>query len=162
MKKISIFMLVLCCFSILAACSTDPVKKDLITYVNDGMLPLTQDEKAVTEKYESVTGDNFTDDETLYNTLRDDIIPEYTKYLDKVEAVKTETPEVRAVHETYIKAVSTQKEALITMIDALEKGDLNLINESNTKLSEGKKLFRDFGEQVNTLAKEHDVKINKK
>ncbi|WP_231887406.1 hypothetical protein [Paenibacillus jamilae] len=61
-----------------------------------------------------------------------------------------------------IKAVSTQKEALITMVDALEKGDLNLINEGNTKLSEGKKLFRDFGEQVNTLAKEHDVKINKK
>ncbi|MGZ0042270.1 hypothetical protein [Paenibacillus polymyxa] len=48
------------------------------------------------------------------------------------------------------------------MVDALEKGDLNLINEGNTKLSEGKKLFRDFGEQVNTLAKEHDVKINKK
>ncbi|AUO07935.1 hypothetical protein NS115_22640 [Paenibacillus jamilae] len=162
MKKLTVFMLVLCCFSILSACSTDPVKKDLITYVNDGMLPLAQDEKAVTEKYESVTGDNFTDDEILYNTLRDDIIPEYTKYLDKVEAVKTETPEVRAVHETYIKAVSTQKEALITMVDALEKGDLNLINEGNTKLSEGKKLFRDFGEQVNTLAKEHDVKINKK
>lgn len=162
MKKLSVFMLVLCCFSILAACSTDPIKKDLITYVNDGVLPLAQDEKAITEKYESVTGDKYTDDVTLYNTLRDDIIPEYTKYLDKVEAVKTETPEVRAVHETYIKAVSTQKEAFITMVDALEKQDLNLINESNTKLSEGKKLFRDFGEQLNTLAKEHDVTMNKK
>jgi hypothetical protein len=43
-----------------------------------------------------------------------------------------------------------------------KKGDLNLINESNTKLSEGRKLFRDFGEQVNTLAKEHDVTLNKK
>ncbi|MGW8442674.1 hypothetical protein ACWGXJ_17105 [Paenibacillus sp. S33] len=162
MKKLSVFMLVFCCFSILAACSTDPVKKDLITYVNDGMLPLAQDEKAVTEKYEAVTGDNFTDDVTLYNALKDDIIPGYTKFVDKLEAVKTETPEVRAVHETYIKAASTQKEAFIKMLDALDKQDLNLINESNTKLSEGRKLFRDFGEQVNTLAKEHDVEMNKK
>ncbi len=162
MKKLSVFMLVLCCFSILAACSTDPVKKDLITYVNDGMLPLAQDEKAVTDKYESVTGDKYTDDLTLYNTLKDNIIPEYTKFVDKLEAVKTETPEVRALHETYIKAASTQKEAFITMVDALDKQDLNLVNESNAKLSEGRKLFRDFQEQLNTLAKKHDVEMNKK
>ncbi|MGQ3480618.1 hypothetical protein [Paenibacillus sp. TY11] len=162
MKKLSVFMLVLCCFSILAACSTDPVKKDLITYVNEGMLPLGQDEKAVTEKYEAATGDNYTDDLTLYNTLNDEIIPEYTKFVDKVEAVKTETPEVRAVHEIYIKAVNTQNEAFIKLVDALDKQDLNLVNESNAKLSEGRKLFRDFEEQVKTLAKEHDVEMNKK
>ncbi|MFK4436445.1 hypothetical protein [Paenibacillus sp. RC21] len=161
MKKLSVFMLVLCCFSILAACSTDPIKKDLITYVNDGILPLAQDEKTVTAKYESVTGDKYTDDETLYNTLRNDIIPGYTKYLDKAEAIKTETPEVRAVHEIYIKAISTQKEALISMVDAFEKQDMALINDSNTKLSEGNNLSRDFAEKLNALAKEHDVTINK-
>ncbi|WP_226002755.1 hypothetical protein [Paenibacillus sp. BJ-4] len=162
MKKFSVLMLVLFCFSILAACSTDPVKKDLITYVNDGMLPLAQEEKTVTDKYTAATGNNYTDDVTLYNTLKDDIIPEYTKYVDKVEAVKTETPEVRAVHETYIKAVNTQKDALIMMLDALEKQDMGLVSEGNTKLTEGRKLLRDFNEQVNTLAKEHDVTLNKK
>lgn len=161
MKKLSVFMLVLCCFSILAACSTDPVKKDLITYINDGMLPLAKDETAVTDKYEAMTKDDNADDLTLYNTLNDEIIPEYSKFVEKVEAVKTETPEVRALHEIYIKAVNIQNEAMITMVDALDKQDLNLVNESNAKLSESRKLSRDFQEQLNTLAKKHDVEMKK-
>jgi hypothetical protein len=62
----------------------------------------------------------------------------------------------------WITAVLLAYKHIQSSIDIHKKGDLNLINESNTKLSEGRKLFRDFGEQVNTLAKEHDVEMNKK
>ncbi len=62
-------------------------------------------------KYEDVTGPNYTDDQTLYDALKVEIIPAYNQYIEDLESVKVETDELRKIHEDYIEAANIQESA---------------------------------------------------
>jgi polyhydroxyalkanoate synthesis regulator protein len=59
----------------------DPVQGDLLDYVNEKMPSLGKEKIMIVEKYEDVTGPNYTDDQTLYDVLRSEFIPEYNKFI---------------------------------------------------------------------------------
>jgi hypothetical protein len=145
---------------ILSGCG-DPVHDDLLDYVNEKMPSLGKEEMKIVGKYEDVTGPNYTDDQTLYDALKVEIIPAYNQYIEDLESVKIETDELRKIHEDYIKAANIQASAFLTIITALENQDSGLINEANEKLNTARKMMRDYQNAVEKLAKEHDVKLEK-
>ncbi|MFB5676387.1 hypothetical protein ACE3NQ_08295 [Paenibacillus terreus] len=157
MKKIALFFLGIASLFAVTACGSDPVQDELVTYLNEGIQPLVEQESKITALYESVTGNNYKDDATLYYTLKDEIIPQYSDYISKIESIQTTTPEVREVHETLIKAANTQNSAFMTTLTALEAQDYAKAEEANAKLAEGRKLFRDYQSNLSSLASEHDV-----
>jgi hypothetical protein len=145
---------------LLSGCG-DPVQDDLLDYVNEKMPALGKEETKILGKYEDVTGSNYTDDQTLYDALKVEIIPAYNQYIEDLESVKIETEELRKIHEDYIEAANIQASAFLTVITALENQDSGLINEANQKLNTARKMMRDYQNAVKKLAKEHDVKLEK-
>jgi hypothetical protein len=143
---------------ILSGCG-DPVQDDLLDYVNETMPSLGKEEMKIVGKYEDVTGPNYTDDQTLYDALKVEIIPAYNQYIEDLESVKVEKDELRKIHEDYIEAANIQASAFLTIITALENQDSGLINEANEKLNTPRKMMRDYQNAVEKLAKEHDVKL---
>ncbi|WP_137790909.1 hypothetical protein [Bacillus sp. E(2018)] len=147
---------------ILSGCSDDPVQEDLLHYVNEEMPDLADEETKVVGKYEAVTGVNYTDDYTLYDALKLEIIPEYNAFIQKLEAVETKTDELRKLHEDFIEATNLQASAFLLIVTAIENQDSSTINEANEKLNTARKMMRDYQNDVEKLAKKHDVKLEKK
>jgi hypothetical protein len=141
----------------LVACSSK-VSKELITYINDDMQPLAEQEEELMELYNGVTGDNYTDDIELYDVL-EELVPMYNDFIEDVEAVDISSKEIRDVHELYIEAINLQSEAFIGIQDAIEYQDRLGIQDANSRLSKARKLFRQYEEKMQELMKEHNVKI---
>jgi DNA repair ATPase RecN len=159
MKKYVLVSFLLLLF-LLSGCG-DPVQDDLLDYVNEKMPSLGKEEVMIIGKYEKVTGANYTDDQTLYDALKVEIIPAYNEYIEDLESVKIETDELRKIHEDYIEAANIQASAFLTIVTALENQDSGLINDANQKLNTARKMMRDYKNDVEKLAKEHDVKLEK-
>jgi hypothetical protein len=145
---------------ILSGCG-DPVQDDLLNYVNEQMPALGDEETKIVGKYAAVTGLNYTDDYTLYDALKLEIIPEYNEFIKDLEAVEIKTDELRKIHEDYIEATNIQASAFLLTVTAIENQDSAMINEANEKLNTARKMMRDYKNEVEKLAKEHGVKLEK-
>ncbi|MDT2047109.1 hypothetical protein CHN50_01640 [Priestia aryabhattai] len=146
---------------LLSACLNDPVQDDLLNYSNNEIPKVSEIEIQAVEAYDSVSGANYTDDFTMYNTLVDDVIPQYREFIEELEKIEVETDELRALHEDYIKAANTQYNAFAKIVSALEKQDPELIVEANVMLDEARKGMRQYASDIKKLAKEHKVTFEK-
>jgi hypothetical protein len=144
---------------LLAGCFSNPVQDDLLVYVNEDLVKVTELEEHAVSSYESVTGVNYTDDFTLYDALINEVIPTYQEFTKELEAIEVETDEVREIHEDYIEAANLQYNAFVKILTALENQDRQLIEEANGMLDEARKMFRDFQYDAKKLAEEHNVEL---
>jgi len=144
---------------LLAGCGKDPVQEDLLNYVNEDLPAVAELETDAMNAYDSVTGSNYTDDLTTYNTIVEEVIPTYNEFIKELEAISVETDEVSKVHEQYIDVANLQSSAFVNITDALKKGDMGLIADANDQLTEARKGMREYKSDLKKLAKEHDVTL---
>lgn len=155
MKKFALSVLLV--ILMLAGCnSADPVQEDLLNYWNNEIVPLDAEEKKILDAYDSVTGDNYTNDEDLMNVL-EDITLEYKTLTEKIENIQAKTSEVKSLHELYIAASNNQYNAFLQIAAAIEQQDANLVTEANEKLDAARKSMRDFENKLAELQEKHDV-----
>ena len=143
-----------------SSCSNQ-VSDDLLNYVNKQLPKVADNESKAVESYESVSGDNFTDDETMYYTIQNDVIPVYRKFIDQLESIseELETEEVQKVHEKYIEAANVQNAAFMLILSGLENQDYNEMAEANEKLDKGRKLLREYKSDLKKICKENNVDL---
>ncbi|MFP5107068.1 hypothetical protein ACSU6B_09885 [Neobacillus sp. C211] len=160
MKKwiLAIFLPILI---LLSGCSNDPVQDDLLNYVNKEMKEAGKLERAAVSAYEGVSGTNYQDDQTMYDVLNNDVIPNYNEFIKALDSVKIKTDEVREIHEIYIEGADIQFKAFAIIKQALEEQDANLIQKANDMLADARKHIRNYQTKLDKLAKEHDVNIEK-
>jgi len=145
---------------LLSGCFSDPVQDDLLNYVNKEIKPAGKLEAAAVSAYEGVSGANYTDDQTMYDALTKEVIPNYNEFIQELDSVKIETDELRKIHEIYIEGADIQYKAFVTIKQALEEQDPALIQKANDMLADARAHIRDYKSKLNKLAKEHNVKIN--
>ena len=144
---------------LLSGCSSDPVQDDLLNYVNKEMKEAAKLESTAVSAYERVSGTNYQDDQTMYDVLNRDVIPNYNEFIKELDSVKIETDEVREIHEIYIEGADKQFKAFAIIKQALEEQDADLIQKANDMLADARKHLREYQTKLNKLAKEHDVEI---
>ena len=158
MKKLGFFVVFLSLFMLLSACS-NPVQDEILSYVNDELPAIAKAEEDIIAKYSNVTGANYTDDATLYDALTNEIIPLYSDFIDKLEAIRISDKELQSIHESYIEAAKQQHKALKIMVTALENQDLTLIEEANGLLEKSQKEINVFEVNLQKYAEENNVEI---
>lgn len=161
MRK-SLVILFLFTLVILSGCFNDPIQDDLLNYVNSDMKTAYELEKKAVSAYESVTGTNFSNDQVLYDTLQNEVIPTYEQFIKELKAIKVETDELKKIHAIYIKGAETQYRAFKVIIEALENQDPALIEEANAILEQGRNQISDYQNKLDQLAEEHNVNLKKK
>ncbi|MEI4769067.1 hypothetical protein WAX74_05255 [Psychrobacillus sp. FJAT-51614] len=158
MIKRLIFILGFSLVFALSACG-DPVQDDLLNYINNEVKALEELENEAVTEYDSVIGENYVDDETTYIHIQDVVIPKYRKLIEKLEEIRPETKEVREIHELYIEASNMQFNGIVTVLAAIDAQDYDKINEANQILNEGRELMRQTLNEIEDLAKEHNVTL---
>jgi hypothetical protein len=118
--------------------SSNSVQKELSQYYNKEIPKISPLEKAAISAFESVSGENYKDDELMQEFLIGEIIPKYSEFVAKLENISLKTEEVRSIHKDYVEGARLQLDAFKTLSLAIEKGDRSLAREANRKLMRGK------------------------
>lgn len=158
MKKI-LFAIFLPLVLLLSGCFGDPIQDDLLNYSNEEMKTAIELENAALSAYDSVTGTNYSDDQTMYVAMVDEVVPNYNEFIKEIDAIKVETDELKEIHELLIKGADIQYNAFVKIIKALETQDASLIEEANGMLEDARKNMRDYRNELDKLAKEHNVEF---
>ena len=150
-----------CLVFVLTGCS-NPVKEDLLNYINKELPKVADTENNVIAAWESVSGANYTDDYTLYDTLTETIIPTYREFLSGIESItlRLQTKEVRALNEKYIEAASTQNNAFILLQNIIETQDGSRIPDFTERLDRGRRLIREWQVEIQDLCKKNGIQFN--
>ncbi len=160
MKKILIACLIMSLFIIsLSACTNDPIRNDLLNYLNVEVEPLIVLQDEALDTWSANTGDNYKDDATLYNALNETIIPKYDEFTTKLEAIKPETPEVQKIQNILLEATKLRNEAFKICKEAIDRQDPDLINTSNEKLASSETKIQEYWAALKELGEKHNVNV---
>lgn len=132
--------------------------EDFKNYI-DVIVLLAPEEDRIIGLYESVTGVNYTNDEVLYYTLFDDVIPSYGQFIVELESIMPKNPRIRDLHELYIEAANIQYNSFTLMISAIEKQDMDTMTQANQGLDQARALLRDWLYEVEAISVETGVNI---
>jgi DNA repair ATPase RecN len=152
-------LLTACIFSVLlTGCKKDPVSDDLVNYINNDLAGISSIEQKALTEFRNLTQSSGTDSNVIYDTLKQSIIPTYSDFKTKLEAIKPKTEEVTELHNLYVSAAAKYYDAFTQYLSALEN-DPGLINQVNTKITEAGKDIADFQTKLKELADQHNVKF---
>jgi hypothetical protein len=149
------------CFLLLAGCG-GPIQSDILNYVNEELKTAHDLEEKAVSAYKSVAGANYTDDQTMHDALVNEVIPNYTEFINELENVTIETDELKEIHEIYLKGANLQFNGFEKIVEAIEKQDSGLIEEANQLLEEGRLQIEDYNTKLDELAEENNVEVEKK
>lgn len=158
LKKIMAGILTLImALSMLTGCVSDPVADELEKYLNTDMVDVNANYEKI--KTESGKWENLETDEAIVESINKEIIPTIDDSLDKLSKIELQTEEVKEVKSKYEKAMTTYKEGYNKILESLDSGDENTINDATAKIEEAIELIDEYNKALESLASEKGMKI---
>jgi len=143
---------------------SDPekTKAAIEKYLNEDLLPLAPLEKEMLESYTSVVGTNYTDDKTLHTELTTKTLPTAKQLNEGAVALADEItdPELSEVHKLYLEYVGNLVSGFEIMIEALEKQNIVMITEANTKINDANTVVAEYKDEMGVLIEKYNVSVN--
>jgi len=135
-KKVSILGIFLAVFFLFVGCAsnkglTSKTTVNLVNYVNQGVLMIAELEQKSLERYASVTGENYTTEQRVYDELSTFVIPNYKRFVDGLKAITIEDKEIRELHAIYVNAAELMYSGFNTKMIGIEKNNEELVTEGN-------------------------------
>ena len=142
--------------------SSDTAQDELIDYINNQFPKFEKLESEVVDTYDSVTGDNYTNDIVLYRALSETIIPKSRKLVDILQNVSTafNNPEIIELHSIVIDAYDTLFNGFVLSQIAIEKKDSEIAPKANGKFNLARQLQQKWLVRLNELKKKYNVVTN--
>ncbi|WP_406685998.1 hypothetical protein [Rossellomorea vietnamensis] len=132
-------------------------QKAILQFINEDIYKVAEYEVVAFQSLASVSGVNYTDDQTVYRELTTITIPAYEKALNEAQGIEAGIPELEEMADRVVTATQTFYDALILEKKAIEDQDEGLINESNAKMEEYYKLVDAYHSDMELLAEEYNV-----
>ncbi len=147
-------------FAMLTACGANPVQQDLVNYINVEMEKVRDLESAAVQAYASVSGENYENDSIMYAVISQTVVPNYQEFYNTLSSIKPATDEVASLHREYVRAASDQLEAFNLILEAIEKQDVQIIDQANEDLSQARALLTLWREDLDSACVKHNVVID--
>ena len=158
MKKIfALLLMVIMSVTLLAGCGTDPVYEDLSNFLNVEMVEVNAEYEKLTA--EVGTWETLEDDIAIKKSIDDTLLPLVNGSLEKLKDINSETEEVKAIKDKYVKVMETYKTGFETLSEGCETQDEATINAGSQKLEEAVELLDEYNKALEELAKEHGSEV---
>jgi len=132
----------------------DPIKTDLTEYTRS-IQPLTKIEESVINRWNSVSGKSYVNDNYMYQALDEFIIENYTQFVNGLKKIKPMTNEVKSLNELYVNAAEKQLKGYEMMRAGLEKRDKDTMNNAYKLLTDGRAEENSWAGKLEDLMKKH-------
>lgn len=133
----------------------------ILQFINVDVARVSSYEMEAFDSLARVSGENYTDDETMYLELVENTIPAYEKALAEAKNIEVQGKELEAMKKRLLEATGTFYEALLLQKQALEQQSKELMNQSNQKLDEYFQLVDAYHLELELLSKEYEVKYER-
>lgn len=164
MKRIIWVMVAIVTLLSFAGCGDNEKQKVIIDYVNNGIVGLDELKIQAFESYNSVVGENYTDDYIAYLELTQNTIVMAEEL--KAEAIRVANEitdkEIQEVHNLYVEFTTEYVGALDFLIYGYENSSLTLIEEGHAKLSAVETLALEYENALISLGEKYGVTIQMK
>ena len=153
-------MLLLCCW-LITQCALRPVPRDLATYYNRDIYGIAELETLALERYADVTGENYTSDEELRQSLETVIIPAYKRFADLTVQINPQTEPVRKLHALYREAAALRLQGFRIILLALDSRDPSLVRQANRLLVQAGEPVAQWQANLSELAAQHGLNLDR-
>lgn len=136
--------------------------RELIDYVNNDVTELAKTETKMLDSFDSASGDNFTDDYSLYNEITTTTLPTAESLVSQADEIYNDlsSKEIKEVHSIYMDYCKTYCEALEYVLDAIEQQNTTTLDEANSKFEQAAGLAADYQDRLKRLADKCGVEIH--
>jgi hypothetical protein len=149
-------------FLFMGSCATNRVSHDLVEYVNQGILGIVELEKRSLESYASVIGKNYTTAERVYETLKNDVIPQYGRFVELLREIVPETEEVMKLHRIYVRGAEDILSGFKAKMVGIEAKQEPLILTANRQIEKGRIETEKWRRELMKMYKMYGVAEKKK
>lgn len=150
MKKLLILTLtVVSAFLLFTACS-DPLEEEFENFLNVQMADVNANYAAITA--EAGNWANFTTDEELIASLRDNLIPKCEETLEILSEIEPASEEIKALKAKFVNVIELYKEGFSTLLVGVKAADEATMLEGNEKITEGIALLDEYNKGLEELA----------
>ncbi|MFC7372576.1 hypothetical protein ACFQPF_12935 [Fictibacillus iocasae] len=146
--------------------SDDEVKKEktfkdkqtyLLNFINKDIEKIANHETKANLALGTVAGANFRSDKELHEMLTNTVLPEYEKAVQATKELDVEMKELEPLVKLLKDSISTYYEGLLLEKEALEKRDMNILEESNAKAEEYFVIINQYHDGMKKLAKKYKI-----
>lgn len=127
------------------------------TYADDTLPPLREILNAALERYDNISGGNFVDEATTYETVRDMILPGLKELVLQAEAVHPATADVTRVHDSFLAAVRRYVSAFQLFLLSLDQQNMANTAVALEELEEAHILRRTFEQRFEDVCGEYGI-----
>ncbi len=159
MKKLLTLTLAVLMTVLLLSCGTS-LADELVTYINDDMPAILSLEEQMTASFDSITGDNFTNDADMYTEIAEVTLPAVTEMNTLATAIVPENKELNAVHSLLCEYTAKYMEGYAALLTALEAQDEAMVESANVALEEAAALSVTYYDDLYNLAVNNGIAFN--
>lgn len=142
--------------TVFAGCG-NPLFDDFENFLNVEMEEVNTNYEKIQD--EADAWDNFEDDAAFVESIEGTMLPLVYDSLEKLENIKPETDEVKAVKDKYVAVMQAYREGFETLLSAFQTSDEELLYAGEAKIDEGLTLLDDYNNALEALAEKVDAKI---
>ena len=127
---------------------------EFLEYMNgDARKEVTDLEKKAKESYSSVSGDNYKDDQTMFDELSKNTTDLVKQTVDKATSLgeKLEGEELKKVHEMYVTALKDLQSGIEQLVKGVENGDADIVSQANEVLGKSNEEETKYMEELKKL-----------
>lgn len=155
------FLVLVACLA-MTSCGGNQVGQSLADYINKEVLPISELERRALASYASVVGKNYTSNEAVYETLKNDVLPLYKRFLDGLKRVHPTEKEVRRLHGVLLSGAESMYEGFRLKMIGLEQKDGSIIRAGNSKIEKGRVENVRWRKELFALAEKNKVVMKEK
>lgn len=129
----------------------------ILTFINEDVAATSENQSIAFDELAQVTGENYTDDETVYRTLEEKIIPAYEQVVATSKAIEPQIEALEVPKEMLVEATELCLDSFQLRLEAIEKQDMEMMEEADATYNKYYERIEEYHEEVKTIANQHDI-----
>jgi len=143
---------------VIISCKSTPKNPEVENYVNKTMPAFMKEELVIMKEFDTLTSVRMYDNPKVDSGIRTVIIPDYTKFIEKIDTITVKDPELKEVHQQYIAVSKAQLEYFSLLLTSL-KDPINSRDTLNKKLVGQNIQMMDWNQQIRVLCNKYEIEF---
>lgn len=157
---VSILSLLTLCGCSNSSDSAANIEEDFVSFMNEKLPPVEQEERVVMEKYNSYFSDNqVLDPEELLQDLDQNILPQYETFMEHLSDIKVKTTAVQDILDLYIESMDLQLQSMQMVRQALAENSEEYQVDATELLAQATAKYEEYQQAVESLAEKYQISI---
>ncbi|MCR5214904.1 MAG: hypothetical protein K6E10_10865 [Eubacterium sp.] len=134
--------------------------EEIVQLVNVDLPAIAADRDSAVAIYNKYYEDGADiDSETWKEELKTTAIPAYETYLTNLKALSYSNGEVQNLLDIYVKSAEYQKDAMDTVVSAIEEVDTDKLDEANSMITDSKTYMGMYEDELTRLCQSYGISM---